>query len=134
MALKIKPKKFVKGRGDLTQCAVLKLHYSRFCRVLCHLPIASLSYFTHTSCNTVQHIYMRRKMLLSMNWLQQTNLTLVPCNCENRYSVGQKRSRFSVEIYLFSDFHLDLLRIDILFQSGTNFICFSKLKLWAFHM
>lgn len=36
------------------------------------------------------------------------------------------RSMFSTDVCFFPDFHLVLLKIDILFQSGTNTICFSK--------
>lgn len=43
-----------------------------------------------------------------------------------------RRSMFSTDVCFFPDFHLVLLKIDILFQSGTNIICFSKQKFYIF--
>lgn len=42
------------------------------------------------------------------------------------------RSMFRTNVCFFHDFHLVLLKIDILFQSGTNIICSSKQKFYVF--
>lgn len=42
------------------------------------------------------------------------------------------RNMLRTDVCFFHDFHLVLLKIDILFQSGTNIICSSKQKFYVF--